>query len=277
MAVTTATDLADSQVTIYDQAVIVSGENMANMDADGSVTLGGSINGASDKFTIYTKLSPITASLTDGTSVTPVSMVDSAVTITPAEYGNVIATTKLANATTAGKADLASAKLIGINIIESPNAKAVAVLEGATNSTLSIGISVISKLDLRSAFTKLADAGVLPFQDGFYRARMNPNQIADIKDDYNALVMYTTPDKALRGEVGELEGFKIIMDRAVTAGTVACYGDNAVGKAESAPTQATIIDGTDNLGRIRNYGWYGIYEYGIVDQNAVQLIVERLV
>ena len=64
----------------------------------------------------------------------------------------------------------------------------------------------------------------------------------------------------------------IIEDRAVTAGTVVCYGDNALGKSESVATNPTIVDGTDNLGRIRNYGWYGIYEYGIVDQNALQVI-----
>ena len=44
MAVTLAADLADSQVEIYEQAVIVSGQNLASIDNDGSVTLGGSIN-----------------------------------------------------------------------------------------------------------------------------------------------------------------------------------------------------------------------------------------
>jgi len=272
MAVTVAADLADSQVAIYDEAVIVSGANMANIDIDGSVTLGGSINGQSNEFTIYTKLTPVTSALTDGTQVTPVTMADSKVTIVPKEYGNVIATTKLANTATAGKADLASAKLIGINIVESPNAKGVAVLEAGTNSTAAAVLGTLSKGDLRIAFTKLADAGILPFSNGMYRCRINPNQVADLKDDYMELVKYTTADKAVSGEVGALEGFTLIMDRAVTAATVVCYGDNALGKSESAPTQPTIIDGTDNLARIRNYGWYGIYEYGIVDQNAVQVI-----
>ena len=272
MAVTVAATLDASLVQIYDAAVIVAGANMANLDADGSVTLGGSINGADNQYTIYTKLSPVTSALADGTEVTPVSMADSKVTITPAEYGNVIATTKLASATTAGRADLASAKLIGINIVESPNAKGVAVLEGATNATAATTAGTLDKLDLRAAYTKLADAGVLPFSDGMYRVRINPNQVADIKDDIIEILKYTDPDSALRGEFGALEGFRLIQDRAVTAGTVICYGDNAIGKAESIPTQPTIIDGTDNLGRIRNYGWYGIYEYGIVAQNAVQLI-----
>ncbi len=272
MAVTLAADLDASQVEVYDAAVIVSGSNMASIDTDGSVTLGGSINGADNIFTIYTKLAPVVTKLVDGTSVTPVTMADAKVTITPEEYGNVISTTKLSGTTTAGKADLGAAKLIGINIVESPNAKGVAVLESATNATAAATPGTLVSGDLRVAFTKLVDAGVLPFADGFYRCRINPNQVADVKDDFNDLVKYTDGQKPLSGEMGYLEGFKMLMDRAVTAGTVACYGDNCLGKSESAPTQPTIIDGTDNLGRIRNYGWYGIYNYGIVDQNAVQLI-----
>lgn len=272
MAVTVSADLDVSQVEIYDAAVIVSGQNIANIDADGSVALGGSINGADNIFTIYTKLSPVVTALTDGTSVTPVTMADAKVTITPKEYGNVIATTKLASAATAGRADLGAAKLIGINMMESPNAKAVAILEAATNSTAAGTLGTLAKTDLRLAYTKLATSGVLPFADGNYRVRINPAQVSDIKDTFNDLVKYTDGQAPLRGAVGQLEGFTVIQDRAVTAGTVICYGDNAIGKSESVETMPTIIDGTDNLGRIRNYGWYGIYEYGIVDQNAVQLI-----
>ena len=272
MAITTKTILDDSQVSIFDQAVIVSGENMASLDADGSVTYGGSINGADNIFTIYTKLSPITTALTDGTDVTPVSMADAAVTITPHEYGNVVTTTELANASTAGKANLGAAKLIGINRVESPNAKGVAILEAATNTTAAGTSGTLAVADLRLAYTKMKTAGVLPFADGRYRARLNPTQVSDIKDAYNTISQYKNPENALAGEVGMIEGFTIIEDRAVTAGTVICYGDNALGKSESVATGAYITEGTDRMGRERNYVWYGVYEYGIVDQNAVQLI-----
>ncbi len=272
MAVTGKSDLSASQIEIYDDAVYVWGANIASMDSDGSVTLGGSINGADNIFTIYTKLDPVTTPLTDGTDVIPITMADSKVTITPKEFGNVATPTSLADASTAGKASRAAAKLIGINIVESPNAKAVAILEGATNSTAAGTPGSLSKGDLRAAYTKLAAAGVLPFSDGMYRVRINPTQVADIKDDYIDLVKYTTRELALNGEVGELEGFKIMQDRAATDGTVSCYGDNAIGKSESVGTNPTIVDGTDRLGRERNYGWYGIYEYGVVDQNAAQII-----
>lgn len=272
MAVTGKNDLPESQLAVYEQGVIVSGANMSNIDTDGSVTLGGSINGATNEFLIYTKLSPVIVALVDGTEVTPVTMADTKVTITPAEYGNVISTTRLASAATAGRADLGAAKLIGINIVESPNAKGVATLESATTSVAALTPGTLSKLDLRARYTSLRAAGVLPFSDGNYRARIHPEQISDIKDDYNSLVMYTDGGAVLKGGVGALEGFTLIEDRAVTPGTVICYGDNALGKSESVETGPVITDGTDNLGRIRNHGWYGVYEFGIVDQNAVELI-----
>lgn len=272
MAITTKSILDDSQVAIFDQAVIVSGQNMASLDADGSVTYGGMINGGTNEFTIYTKLTPVTTALTDGTDVTPVSMADSKVTITPKEYGLAITTTELANASTAGKASLAAAKLVGINMVESPNARGVAVLEAATNSTAAAISGTLAKGDIRAAVTKLEAAGVLPFPDGQYRLRIHPNQAADIKDGVISILQYTSAEMALNAEIGSYEGCRVIKDRAVTDGTAIVYGDNAIGKSENIPTDTRIIEGTDRLGRERNYGWLGGYDYGIVDQNAVQLI-----
>lgn len=271
MAVTTKTALDDSQVEVYDAAVYIFGQNLNSLDGDGSVTLGGKINGADDVFHIYTKLDPVVTPLTDGTEAVPITMVDSKVVITPAEYGAVVTPTSLADASTAGKASIAAAKMVGINIIESPNALGCAILESGTNSTAAATPGTLAKGDLRAAFTKLEDAGVLKI-DGYYRLRANPNQVADLKDDYQGYAQYTTLDGTVSGDVPYLEGFMIFSDRAITDGTAVCYGDNALGKAESVATNPTIVDGTDNLNRLRNYGWFGIYQYGLIDQNALQVI-----
>ena len=271
MAVTGKTALADSQVEVYDAAVHVFGQNLNSLDQDGSVTLGGAINGADNIFHIFTKLTPVTTALTDGTEATPITMVDSKVTITPAEYGAVVTPTSLADASTAGKASMAAAKLVGINMVESPNAKGCAILEAGTNSTAAATTGTLAKADLRAAFTKLENAGALKI-DGYYRLRANPSQVADLKDTYQGYAQYTTLDGTVSGQVPHLEGFMIFPDRAITAGTAVCYGDNALGKSESIATNPTIVDGTDNLNRLRNYGWYGAYEYGIVDQNSLQVI-----
>ena len=272
MAITVGTDLADSQIEVYDQAVHIFGKNIVSLDGDGSVTFGGSIWGKDNVFHIYTRLAAATTPLTDGTEVTPVTMVDSKVVITPVEYGTVVAPTRYANSTTAGKADLAAAQLVAVNMIETMNQLGVNALEAATNSTAAATPGTLAKGDLRAAYEQLASAGALKFPDGRYRLRLHPKQITDLKDDYEGIVKYTSADLALNGEVGRLEGFTIIEDRAVTDGVGICYAVNALGMSESIALDTRITAGTDNLGRIMNYGYYTVREYGIVDQNSAQLI-----
>ena len=269
MALTLKTTLDDSQVTLYDAAVMVSGEPYRGLDE--FVTVEQSIDGAAVEFTFYTNLSEATTALTDGTEATATAMADSKVTITPAEYGQVITTTRLANSSTAGKANLAAGKLVGRNMPETQSKQIIAKLEAGTNSTAAASAGTLAKGDLRLAFQKLEAASIGKFGMR-YIALVNPAQITDIKDTYNTIVQYTDAEKALSGVVGELEGFTIVSHPQVTAGTVVCFGQDAVGKAVAVDPDTTIIDGTDNLGRTRHYGWYGIYEYGILDQNAVQVI-----
>lgn len=269
MALTLKSTLDASQVTLYDAAVRVSG--MPYMGLDEFVTVEESIDGAAVEFTFYTNLSEATTALTDGTEATAVAMADSKVTITPAEYGNVITTTKLANTSTAGKADLGAAKLVGRNMPETQSKQIIAKLEAGTNSTAAGTVGTLGKADLRTAFQKLEVASIGKFGMR-YVALVNPAQVTDLKDVYNTIVQYTDAEKALSGVVGELEGFTIVSHPQVTAGTVVCFGQDAIGKAVAVNPDTTIIDGNDNLARTRHYGWYGLYEYGVLDQNAVQVI-----
>lgn len=269
MALTLKSTLDASQVAVYDAAVRVSG--IPYMGLDNFVTLGESIDGAAVEFTYYTNLAEATTALTDGTEATASAMADAKVTITPAEYGNVITTTRLANTSTAGKADLGAAKLVGRNMPETSSKQIITKLAAGTNSTAATTLNTLAKGDLRTAFEKLETASIGKFGMR-YVALMNPAQVSDIKDGYNTIVQYTDEEKALSGVVGEYEGFTIVSHPQVPAGTVICFGQDAIGKAVAVEPDTTIIDGTDNLGRTRHYGWYGIYEYGILDQNAVQVI-----
>lgn len=269
MALTLKTTLDASQVTLYDGAVRLSG--LPYMGLDNFVNVKESIDGAAVDFTYYAGLSEATTALTDGTEATSVAMADTKVTVTPAEYGNVITTTRLANTSTAGKADLGAAKLVGRNMPETQSKQIIGKLEGATNSTAAATSGTLATGDLRAAFEKLETASIGKFGMR-YVAMMHPSQVSNIKDAYNTIVQYTDDEKALSGVVGELEGFTIVSHPQVTAGTVVCFGQDALAKAVSVTADTTIVDGTDNLGRTRHYGWYGIYEYGVLDQNAVQVI-----
>jgi len=269
MAVTLKTTLDDSQVTIYDQAVRISGIPYTGLDEFASVQI--SVNGAAAIFTYYSDLAAATTALTDGTEATATAIADSKVTITPAEFGNVITTTPLANVSTAGKADLAAARLVGRNMGETMAKQFISTLEAGTNTTAAGTAGTLAKTDLRGAFERLETARIGKFGMR-YAALVHPSQVSDIKDDYNTIVQYTDAERALNGVVGELEGFTIVSNPLVTAGTVVCFGTDAIGKAVAMDAGSTIVDGTDNLNRQRHYGWYGIYQYGIIDQNAVEVI-----
>ncbi len=125
---------------------------------------------------------------------------------------------------------------------------------------------------MRSAYTALANAGIAKFPDGRFVAFVNPSQVSDIKGDYITIAQNTDIGSATSGVVGALEGFTLVEDSNVTAGTVACFGINALGKAVAAAPALRVVEGSDNLGRTVNVGWYGVLKYGVIDQNAIRVI-----
>lgn len=269
MADTLSTTLSDAQVSIFNQAVMVSGEHFNVLK--NFATFGESVNGESVRFTIYSKLTKTDTVLTDGTEATAEALTVSKVEITPEERGKPVVTTRLANATTAGQADVAAATMIGINKEESTDYEIAQALEAGTNTTAATLAGTLAKGDLRARYTTLTTRGIMKFGSR-YIAVMHPNQAADLKDEVISISQYTDYEKATSGIVGQLEGFTIVEDANVTDGTVLCFGQNAFGEANNVTPDSTIIDLNDNLGRKRAYGWYGIYKYDIVDQNALEII-----
>ena len=270
MAVNTKSVLSDSVVDLMNQAVIISGNNLNKVDA--YATIRQDDLASTIAFTVFSRMSPATTPLTDGTEASSTSMVDTKVTLTMAEYGNVITSTSLANVATAGKADLASAELVGVNLGETTDKLGITALEAGSNTISADSSGTLAVADLREAYTALSTAGISKFQDGRYVAFVNPAQVSDIKGTFITLAQHTNLDDATSGVVGSLEGFTIVEDANVTAGKVCCFGANALGKAVGTAPQLRIVDGSDNLGRTVNVGWYGILAYKIIDDNAVRVI-----
>ncbi len=268
--VTTAATLDDSLITLIDQEVMVSGVGRNRID--NFVETKVNIGAKSIDFTIYSKLDLATTALTDGTDVDAVAMADASVTLTPKEYGRVVTPTKLANLQTGGKADRAGAKLVGINLQETMNKLGLNALEAGTNTTAAGTSGTLAVTDLRGAYERLATANIPTFVNGLYVAFLNPAQVTDIKDDFIDIAKYTNLGEAVSGAVGVLEGFMIVQDPQVTAGKVSCFGMGALGKAVSMEAGTTITGPFDKLGRMVNLGWYGVVEYGIIDDNAIEII-----
>jgi len=270
MATNTKTTLSDSVVDLMNQAVIVSGNSYNKIDAYATIRQDDMAN--SIAFTVFSRMSKATTPLTDGTDASSTTMTDTKVTLTMDEYGSVITSTSLANISTAGKADLAAAELIGVNLGETTDALGLAVVEAGTN-TIAAGTSgTLAAADMRSAYTALANAGIAKFPDGRYVAFVNPSQVSDIKADYIAIAQNTDIGQATSGVVGALEGFTIVEDSNVATGKVSCFGMNALGKAVALSPEFRSSEGNDALNREVSLGWYGVLKYGVIDQNALRVI-----
>jgi N4-gp56 family major capsid protein len=268
MALNTKSVLSDSVVDLMNQAVIVSG--MTYNKIDRYATIRQDDMASSISFTVFSRMSAATTPLTDGTEATSTSMTDTKITLTMAEYGNVITSTSLANIATAGKADLASAELVGINLGETLDKLGVSALEAGTNTVDTNG--TLSPAFLRTAYKELSAAGIAKFEDGRYVLFAHPNDIYNIKDDFVTLSGYTDLSAATSGIVGAMEGFTIVEDPNCTSGTSVAFGKNALGKAVGLEPEMRINDGQDNLGRTVSLGWYGVFKYGIIDNNAVRVL-----
>ena len=270
MGVNTSTVLSDSAVEIMNQAVIISGNSVNRVDA--FATIKDEATAKAIAFTVYSRMGKATTPLTENTEAVSESMQDNQILLTMSEYGNVVSTTSLANITTGGKADLAAARLVGINSGETTDTLGINVLMAGTQTVAAVTTDTLSAADLRTAYNQLATAGIAKFGDGRYVAMVNPTQTSDIKDAFIEIVKNTNAVAALNGQVGALEGFTIIEDSNVPSGKVACFGMNALGLGVAKPVALVIKDGNDNLNRLMNLGWYGVLKYGVIDDNALRVI-----
>ena len=286
------TELNDSIVQEYDQQFILSyaEEGVASQFA----TYKKEISSKSIDFTRYDQLALATTALTETDDVTSEAMVDNKVTLTPEEIGNVVTTTKLANLQTGGKADLAAARLVGINAGRTKNKLAQLALDASTNvlyandatATANIDAAdIMGSSELNKAYNKLSRASVPGVADGMYVALMHDDVIHDIRDSASAgewqnVLSYKSPEQVLRNEVGMFRGFIIIRDNQCLvsadagSGTVDVYkshflGFNALGLAESMPVEMRATGPFDKLSRFLNIGHLGVYKHLIVQQDAL--------
>ena len=278
----------------YDQQFIIAAAQEQVMDQ--FVSYKKQIDAKSIDFEKYSQLSLATTPLVEVDDPVSEAMVDANILLTPEEYGNVVTTTKLANLQTGGKADLAAARLVGLNMGRTLDKLAVLAAEAsgnelfAGNATSEATIDAADVMDvsfLNKLYNKLARQSVQPLSDGMYVAIMHDDVIHDLRNSSGAgswqdIKKYTDPSQILRNEVGQIAGFKIIRDNHISINTDAgattvdtyhtlCMGFNALGKAVSKEPGMVASGPFDKLGRFVNLGWYGVVKYGIIDSDALFL------
>ena len=226
------------------------------------------------------------------------ALVDSSVIITPQEYGKVVTTTKLANLQTGGMADRAAARVVGINAGRTQNRLATLALDASTNIIRQGAYATDAEITaadtmngtlMGKAYNLLARNNVPMLQGGDYFMLAHDDVIQDIREQSGAnswidAHKYALPEALLRNEVGMYKGIRVIRDNLCTiavdtgaGGTVDVYssyvlGFNGLGLAVSQGVEMRATGPFDKLGRFVNMGWHAVWNYKIVEEQAVVLI-----
>lgn len=291
---TSVADLDDSIVLAFDQMFMVAvGQNNV---MDQFIQYRQDIGAKSIQMTKYARLALATTPLTDKEDPASVAMSDTQILFTPAEYGNVVTTTQLANLQSGGKADLAAAQIIGLNVGQTLDKLGCLAFDGiTTNTRVSGGVAAgsvtaghtVSRTELNTLYNKLARASVPMFTDAngnsSYVFVAHDDVIHDLRADTTAgswsdVTKYATPETALSNEVGMYGGFRVVRnnnatitadggDAAVDLYNSYAFGQNALGRADSL-SPGMVITQTDKLNRFLNIGWKAVLKYGLVDTDA---------
>jgi N4-gp56 family major capsid protein len=290
---TKAATVDDSLIDLWNQGVIIAAQE--NLVMDQFATVKEEFKAKVMNFTKYTNLTLATTPLTDGEDPVSTALADAPVTLTPAEHGIVVTTTKLSNLQTGGKVDRAAIQLIGNNMGQTQDKLAILALEAGANE-LTIGggaesgltaSNIITTAYLEKTYNKLRRANI-PMIGGSYVAIMHPDVISDLRNvaaagDFVDISKYSNVEQVYKNEIARFKGFRVIENSNITINTDAgasavdtyhslFFGFNALGKATSEAPHMTVTGPFDKLGRIINLGWYGCVVYGIIDTDALWVV-----
>lgn len=266
---------------------------------DQFVTYKKQIDAKSIDFTIYDQLALATTALTEKDDITSEAMGDNKVTLTPAEHGNAVTTTRLVNLQSGGKPDLAAARVVGINAGRTASRLALLAADASTNIILPAGVAaevnlvagdVLDAATVGLAYNKLSRANVpgLAGAGSEYALICHDDVIHDLREAtatgaWQDVHKYSIPGEILQNEVGMFKGFRVIRNNLATLNTdggaaaVDSYysyaiGFNALGKADSQNMNMVLSGPYDKLKRFINIGWYGVFQYKIVQSDALWVI-----
>jgi len=273
---------------LFDQAADVQATNQA-------------MPGSSVIFTIFSEMSAATSPISETSDLTPVTMADSQVTVTLAEYGNTVNTTAKLRGTSFLDVDAVAANLIGYNAGNSIDQVVSAVLAGGTNvvyggggssdptSTVTIQAEdIIEANDVRKVTAALRGANVATF-NGYYMGYIHPDVSYDLRREtgnasWNAPHINVDTANIYNGEIGTFESVRFIetpraplaanaSNGTSTTGTIDVYGTLIMGRQALAKAYSQV-DGNgvvpkvvrgpvvDSLMRFNPIGWYWLGGYG---------------
>lgn len=243
--------------TAYDLAVYHGLRSMLYYDALADVqSTNQSFNGAAVKFTILTDMGPATTTLNESTDVDATALGDAQVTVTLAEYGAAVISTKLLRSTSFVNFDPVVANAVAWQAGISQDSLAVNVLKAGSNiryagqavgRTTVIPTDTLAGNNTRRAVAELRGANVQDF-GGFYAGFIHPDVSYDFMGatggaNWRDPRTYSDPSNIWTGEVGAFQGA-----RFVEASTAPVFTD-AGSSTTLTDVYATIILGRQALAK----------------------------
>ncbi len=291
--------------TAYDLAVYHGLRAMLYYDALADVqSTNQSFNGAAVKFTILTDLSPATTTLNESTDVDATALADAQVTLTLAEYGAAVITTKLLRSTSFVPFDPVVANAVAWQAGLSQDNLAINVLRAGSNVRYAgqavsratvIPTDNLAGNNTRRAVAELRGANVQDFS-GFYAGFLHPDVSYDFMGatggaNWRDPHTYSQPGEIWTGEVGAFQGVRFVetstapvfADAGSSTSLTDVYATIVMGRQAMAKAYShsdgngpypMFIPGpvTDKLRRNVPMGWYWIGAYGIFRQASLRRI-----
>jgi len=178
--------------------------------------------GVSVQFTIASDLSEATTALTETSDITPVSMSDSYVVVTPLEYGNAVQLTSKLGATAFMEVNPIAANIVGWNAGISTDGIArtaagagttVAYTSGTTRAGLA-KTNTLTGSDVRKAVASLRKNNVPTF-NGLYKGLIHPDASYDFRGatggtNWSDPHVYSDPSGIYNGVIGNFQGVQFM-------------------------------------------------------------------
>jgi N4-gp56 family major capsid protein len=230
-SLTTTSSISNLVQAAYDQYVRMALRSIPVMRSLADVKpVQQAMPGSSVVFSIYSDLAQATSTLTESADVSSIALGNpSQVTVTLAEYGSAVSTTKKLNLTSFNDVDSALADIIAYNAADSIDNVVGQVLCAGTNviygngpsgtvptsSATVLPVDTITTADIRNAVVTLRTNKALPRIGELYAAYLHPRQSADLRAEsgtggFQELTKYVERTPFTAGAVGVLEGAFVV-------------------------------------------------------------------
>jgi N4-gp56 family major capsid protein len=230
-SLTTTSSISNLVTAAYDQYVRMALRSIPVMRSLADVKpVQQAMPGSSVVFSIYSDLAQATSTLTESTDVSSIALGNpSQVTVTLAEYGSAVSTTKKLNLTSFNDVDSALADIIAYNAADSIDNVVGQVLCAGTNviygngptgtvptsSATVLPVDTITTADIRNAVVTLRTNKALPRIGELYAAYLHPRQSADLRAEsgtggFQELTQFVDRTPFTAGAVGVLEGAFVV-------------------------------------------------------------------